>query len=73
MKLHFHKQNAKSIFNVSLSMKNNARLKCVQAAACSNNIKLRNEIHLVVRHAKSANNDIQEATRYISEHAQINQ
>jgi hypothetical protein len=42
-------------------MMNNARLKSVQAGACWNNIKLRNEMHLVVRHGKSANNDIQEA------------
>jgi hypothetical protein len=54
-------------------MMNNARLKSVQAGACWNNIKLWNEIHLVVRHGKSTNNDIQEGESYISEHVQINQ
>jgi len=58
---------------ISLSMKNNARLKSVQAGACWNNIKLGKEIHLVVGHGKSANNDIQEAESYIGQHVQINQ
>jgi len=52
---------------------NNASLKSMQAGACWNNIKLRNEVHLVVRHGKSTNNDIQEGASYISDHAQINQ
>jgi hypothetical protein len=76
------KKDEKSIFiskmlrgfsTISLSMKNNAKLNSVQVRACLNNIKFRNEIHMVVRHGKSANNDIQEAESYISEYAQINQ
>jgi hypothetical protein len=53
---------------ISLSMKNNARLNSVQAGACLNNIKFRNEIHLVVRRSKSATRTKKQRVTSVSMH-----